>query len=465
MPNMKAHKEMKLIPEQMQLPPSQRRGWLIAILVFVIATILCVVLWMTIGNRSANEPKQEAAKEETAEPANTVELKEHEADVKVVVATKKAPSDKLRVAGSVEANEQQVQQISSLAAGRVDSVNVALGDSVKKGMLLVRIESPQVAEMHGKLHEAETKLELSKAALRRVKQAANKVSILKAKATLDEAESTLKRTKQLVAEGLTARKDLVAAQSEFERAKAEYNFQKDITLNREVAEATANVQTSETEVEHIRDSLRALDAQLPSQEGNEHDISSLELRSPIAGVVIERLINPGAGVEAGKPLLTIANTSTLWVIANVPEKEMPRIQLGMPVQVFLEGKTLSGKVSYIDPRLNEDTRTSRVRIVIDNSRNQIQVGSFAQVEFSRRMENSSGAVFVPASSVQTIEGRQVVFVKSADGPFKVTPVRSGDEVDEMIPIYSGLTVGELVAADGSFVLKSKLLKDQLGDED
>jgi cobalt-zinc-cadmium efflux system membrane fusion protein len=228
------------------------------------------------------------------------------------------------------------------------------------------------------------------------------------------------------------------------------------------------VQTAQTEVDHIRDSLTALDAQLPKHnKGQEHEISKLELRSPISGVVTERLVNPGAGVEAGNPLLTIANISTLWVIANVPEADMPSITLGMPAKVFLDGKVIRGRVNYIDPRLNEDTRTSRVRVEIDNPKNLIRSGAFAQVEFSHRFRDSKKKpeVFVPTSSVQNMENRKVVFVSGSDDTFRVRTVTTGEEIAGMVPILTGLKAGERVAADGSFVLKSKLLKDQLGDED
>lgn len=462
---MQAPEETNVSTQRPNTPHTQRRGWFLTLVVIGIAVSLSTILWFTLGNKSS--PEETSDKEEASgKTPSSVELNNNQADIKVITVSQKPPSSKLRVAGSVEANEQQVQQISALAAGRVEVVNVILGDQVRKGMLLLKIESPQVAEMHGKLHEAETKLTLSQVNLERVKQAANKVAVLKAKAALDESESTLKRTKQLVSEGLTAGKDLIAAQSDFEKSKAEYNFQKDISLNREVAEAVANLKTSETEAIHLRDSLKVLNAQMPSHgEGKEHDISTLELRSPISGVVLERLVNPGAGVEAGKPLLTIANTSTLWVIANVPEKELPRIRLGMPAEVLLEGRTISGSVSYIDPRLNEDTRTARVRVVVENAGNKIHVGSFAQVELQNPLPSTDSTVFVPASSVQTIENKKVVFVKTAEGAFSVREVRSGEEVEEMIPIFEGLKAGERIASNGSFVLKSKLLKNQMGDED
>lgn len=444
-------------------PGSQRKAWLITSIVIGIALVISAFVWFAISSKTTSVSEKTEGDEQSA-PSDKVDIESGSAGIQITSVTSAPPIATIKATGVVEANDQQMQQISALASGRVSSVNVSLGDAVRPGMLLIRIESPQVAEMHGKLHEAETKLKLARATVERVKQAANRVFILKAKASFDEAESTLKRTKQLYAEGLTAGKDMVAAQSEFDRAKAEYNFQKDISLNKEVAEAVANLHTSETESEHIRDALKALDAQMGKDgEGTEHDISVLELRSPITGTVIDRMVNPGAGVEAGKPLLTIANTSTLWVIANVPEKDMTSIHLEMPATVQLEGRMIPGTVSYIDPRLNEDTRTSRVRIVIQNSNNRIQTGSFAQIEF--RSTPPQGVVYVPTAAVQSMDGHDVVFVKESDGVFRARKVRTRPEIEGIVPVESGLSVDEKVAADGSFVLKSKMLKSQLGDDD
>lgn len=454
-----------LSPKNQPAGGSQRRAWLAAIGIIVVVAIIYGIVWSGVSKNSQNNASQEDVKKENLAESASSEVEGGDANLRVITVTDTAPAGKFKATGAVEPDQQQLQQITVLASGRVETVNVALGDRVHPGTLLLSIKSPQVAEMHGKLHEAETKLRLAKITMNRVKQSANRVAILKAKASLDEAESTLKRTKQLVQEGLTAGRELIAAESEYERASAEYNFQKDITLNREVSEAQASLNTAKTEAEHIRDALKVMDAQMPEGgEGSEHDISTLQLRSPIAGVVIERLVNPGAGVEAGKSLMTIANTSSLWVIANVPEREMPNVQLGMRARVILDGKDIAGTVSYIDPRLNEDTRTSRVRIVIPNPDNRIQAGSFAQIEF-RHNPQFSKSVYVPSSSVQTVEGRTVVFVKQADGKFKTQAVDVGEEIEGQVPICQGLASGEQIAANGSFILKSKLLKSQLGGED
>lgn len=143
---------------------------------------------------------------------------------------------------------------------------------------------------------------------------------------------------------------------------------------------------------------------------------------------------------------------------------MATIHVGSPAVVKLANKDVPGRVSYVDPRLNEDTRTSRVRIELANPDNKIQVGTFAQVEF-RTPAIAQGTAFVPEAAVQTVEGKPVVFVKASSGKFVVRQVQIGTASSGMVPVLSGVRVGEQIAANGSFVLKSKLLREKFGDED
>lgn len=444
--------------------PDHRIGWLAAFVAVSVIGVLSMFLWFNLNK--GTPAKEKPSEKEEAAKSDVVDLGKSESRIEVASVTRVSPAAKFSVTGTVEPNQQQLQQITPLVSGRVKNISVSLGDYVSRGTLLITIDSPAVAELHGKLHEAETRLRLAKTTLHRVKQSANRVLILKAAATLAESESNLARTQKLVSEGLTARKDLISAEAEHERAKAEYNFQKDISLNREVSEAKAQLSTAETETEHIRDGLRALDARLPREgEKTDHDISTIELRSPIPGTVIERLVNPGSGFDQGKPLLTIANTATLWVIANVPEKQMSFIKVGTPARVLLSGEAITGKVSYIDPRLNEDTRTARVRVEIKNSKQKIQVGSFAQIEFTKTANIQTAELFVSKAAVHSVNGKAVVFVRSDSGEYTVRKVEVGDAVADLVPVFNGLSAGENVAAKGSFVLKSKLLKDTFGEDD
>lgn len=445
----------------------QLTRWITALSIILIAIASCIFLWHRL-----DESKSKSRKEKL-EPQNTstIQLAANSSallGIKLYQVRPEHPAYSFRTPGSIEANHKRVQQITPLATGRVSDVLVSTGELVKKGDLLVVVESPQVAELHGKLHEAQSKAQLAKGELYRVKEAANQVNILKAKAKLDEAEATLSRNKQLASEGLLAGKDLIAAESDWKQALAEYEFQKNISLNGEIARAQGVLNTEATEVAHLRDGLRSLDAKVESKvEQEEHDISRMELRAPMAGSVIERFVNPGSGTEIGKPLLTLADTSTLWVIASVPELQLKNVKIGMPVVVSIDGKNkiLAGTVSYIDPRINEDTRTARVRIEIENSRSEIAIGSFAEVEFKTNRPSTPPNLLVPESAIQDLNGEKNVFVQTNPGNFKRKRVEIGARFGNMISINSGIKAGDRIATDGSFLLKSALLKDTFGGTD
>jgi RND family efflux transporter MFP subunit len=378
----------------------------------------------------------------------------------------------LRVTGAVEANQQKVQQVTPLVGGRVERVNVALGDRVRAGAPLAVISSPQIAEMHGKLHESETRLETAERNLARVKKSENRASVLSAKARLDEAEATLRRTRRLIELGAGAGKDLVAAETAYKTAKAEYDFQSNISLNKELAEAQAAVDTSRVDVQHTRDGLRALGAPVSSNEQDCHscDISLVTLRSPVSGTVIERLVNAGAGIEASKPLFTVADISTLWVIASVPEALVGGLRVGTPAEVrsaALGGDVIAGRVAYIDPILNEETRTARVRVEVTNPRERLKVGMFVEVSFQSAAVNvAENELVIPEDAVQRINDRTIVFMpkEGAPGHFVARDVELGGVAGGYQRVISGLQAGERVVSKGGFALKTQLMKGELGEE-
>jgi len=394
------------------------------------------------------------------------------AEIEMAEVTEQSPDEILRVTGSVEINQQETQQVTPLVSGRVERVNVALGDRVRAGTVLAVVSSPSVAEMHGKLHEAETRLMLATLTLERVRKPENRVTVTQAKARLDEAEANLRRTRRLIEIGAGAGKDLVAAEAAHKSAKAEYEFQSNISLNREVQQSQAEVETARVEVGHLRNSLRALGADLPETEDGKirHDTSLIALRTPVSGSVTERMVNAGAGIEAGRPLFTIANISNLWVIANVPEAQVRSLRTGTTAQVRTAGRgdSTTGRVTYIDPILNEETRTARVRVEIANHGERFKVGNFVEVSF-RTVGGEKDAVekvlAIPDEAVQRTGEQSFVFVpdEKEPGHFEVRDVQPGALIDGMRQIISGLKAGERVVTEGSFTLKSQMLKGKLGE--
>lgn len=378
----------------------------------------------------------------------------------------------LQSTGTVEINEQQSQQATPLIGGRIERVNVKPGDGVQMGAVLAVIASPQIAQMHGKLHEAETQRALAERNLERVLRAENRVAVLSAKARLDEAEATLRRVRKLVELGAGAGKDLIAAETAERTAKAEYEFQSNISLSREVQEARAAVETTRVDVAHIRDEMRALGAPVPEDEKHTHDkdTSLVAVRAPVAGTVTERLVNAGAGVEAGKPLFTIGNLSSVWVIANVPEAQIAQVHVGTPVEVSaaaLGNVRSQGRVAYIDPQLNEDTRTARVRIEMPNPGERLKSGMFVQVGFQAGAAAEQQDLVIKSEALQRIGDRTVVFTpkEQEPGAFEVREVQTGAESGGYTRVLAGLEVGQKVVTKGSFTLKTQMMKGELGGHD
>jgi cobalt-zinc-cadmium efflux system membrane fusion protein len=452
------------------------RKILYVVLVAAVATLFAFTLWPRNEDPEggiATEAKSEVEGEDHGE--NHVELSPESlkaVDIQTVEVVEKESINLITVTGTVEADQQKIQQATPLVSGRVESVSVILGDRVRKGAVLAVISSPEVAEMHGKLHESETRLNLARQALERVQRAENRAGVIQAKARLDEADANLRRTRRLIELGAAAGKDLTSAETAFANAKAEYDYQSNISLNREVQEANAEVETTQVEVTHLRNSLSALGvAVAESTTGAPHDTSLLSLIAPVGGTVIERLTNAGAGIEEGKPLFTIADVSSLWVIANVPEGQISQLRVGTPAEIRsaeIGNTSIKGRVSYIDPVLNEGTRTGRVRVEIVNPGERLKVGMFVQANFSAPpgmpVNGGSKSLVIPDEAVQRVAQRTIVFVPGeAAGEFEVRDVQLGDLFGGVHPVLSGLEAGERVVTKGSFILKTQLMKGELGE--
>ena len=459
-------------------PSSRNRNLLIIGAVAVVALI--VILALVLSRRGeAPQPMDVKvaveADEHGEEEGKEVELSPEAlaaAKLEIEGVTTRPAVALLRVTGTVETNQQQTQSATPLVGGRVERVYATPGDAVRAGQVLATISSPQIAQMHGKLHEAETALALAERNLQRVERAENRVAVLQAKARLDEAEATLKRTRRLIELGAGAGKDLIAAETTYKTAKADYDFQSNITLNREMQESRAAVETARVDLNHIRDELRALGAPVPAGERDDHNrnTSLIALRAPVSGKVTERLVNAGAGVEAGQSLFTIANLSTVWVIANVPEAQIGSIQMGAPAEIrsaALGTTAISGRVNYISPQLNEETRTAQVRIEVGNSGERLKAGMFVEVGFQAGAGAATGEeLMIPSAAVQRIGDRAVVFIPDdKPGHFKVRDVELGGEVEGFRKVLGGLELGERVVTKGSFLLKSQMMKGEMGDDD
>lgn len=444
----------------------------------IVGVIAVVALAWIISSRSATaekavtEEKKEEPRHSEEETGREVKLTPEmieSAGIETETVTQRPAISKLYVTGAVELNPERTEMATPLVGGRIERVYYGVGDNVQKGAILAVISSPQLAQMHGKLHEAKTRYELAVRDLSRVQKAENRSAVLQAKAKLDEADATLKRTKKLIDLGAGAGKDLVAAETAYRTAKADYQFQTNIALNRELQEAKAEVETSQVDLRHIGDEMRSLGVPVETTGDDDHrkDTSLVAIRAPLSGVITERKFNAGAGVEAATPIFAISNLSTVYVIANVPESNISKLNVGAVAEIRSPNLgNLNGRVSYIDPQLDETTRTARVRVEVPNSNGKLRAGMFTEVGFYAGTTAATGEeLAIRSSAIQREGDMTIVFIPKDDEPgaYEVREVEIGGEAEGYTIILKGLEIGEKVVTKGSFVLKTQLAKGDLGE--
>lgn len=176
------------------------------------------------------------------------------------------------------------------------------------------------------------------------------------------------------------------------------------------------------------------------------------VRSPDAGVVTKRYVTEGQYVTKGQPLFDLADLSRIWVEADVPESKMGSVRLGAPASVTAvgyPGKQWQGKVAFVQPALNPESRTLQVRIELPNSGTLLKPNMFVQAELRSAQAH---AVAVPASAVIDTGKRRVVWVERAPGHFVPRDVQLGTRSGDFYPVISGLSAGEMVVTQGSFLI-------------
>lgn len=189
----------------------------------------------------------------------------------------------------------------------------------------------------------------------------------------------------------------------------------------------------------------------------------LEVRAPWAGEIIERQGVRGTLVEAGKTIFTLADTSTMWAMLQIPETALAHLQTGQKVELQVEslpGRPFQGVLTWIGPALDERTRMARARAEFPNPDRLLKDKMFARARIIVREKSS--VVLAPETAVQYVQGQPVVFIPLAEGLYEARVVRLGAAMGERREIISGLQAAEPVVARRTFALKSALLMSRLG---
>ena len=285
--------------------------------------------------------------------------------------------------------------VSASQSGIINQLNAALGDEVKKGDVLAQIDSPNLLSLQS--------------------------NYLKANSALQLANSAYKRDKTLSKEGVIADRRVQETQSEFNAA----------SLNLEEAKHLLEI------------SGGSVSGQLSSR---------LTIRSPISGVVIERMAVAGTRIDNTQPLYRVADLHTLWLEIEIPQERITDVKIGDLVTIT--DTRLNAEISLLGQSVNVQNQTVLARAVVKNATKLIRAGQKLNVQISQVSKQI--AYKIPNTAMAQNDGKAFVFVRNANG-FFVKPVTQISKKDDESIISGDFTGDEIIALKGSAVLKSSWL--------
>jgi len=320
------------------------------------------------------------------------------------------------VPGTVTTNAYRDTKVNSLVGGVVREVSVDLGASVTRGQPLAVVFSAELAEAQMKYRSVQAMFEAD--------------------------HQKLVRTEKLVALGAASRQEL--------------------------EEVTAAHAGHSTEVASARQRLLLLGLSAEQVAGltdASHVVSDVVVRAPGDGVVIARSVNPGQVVGAAQELFVVTDLRTVWVIGDLYEKDFASIKVGSPATIAIPsrpGAILSGRVAYIDPRVDPATRTAKVRVEVPNRGMELRLGMYVTLDF--RTGAGVQSIVVPREAVQAVGDRNVVYVpvEGDDGRFAERPVKLGAVMGDSVQVLEGVKTGDRIVTTGSFFLRGEAARSRSG---
>jgi membrane fusion protein, heavy metal efflux system len=422
---------VKLASEQLVTHSRRRtnRTALVAIVAVVAITAVVILVWVfwRSGSGGAGRPVPTPRNIGAEQPGATAPASEATLSINPEAAMragiKTEPVGEALLAGGampgqattgvVQANAYRTTPVVSVLGGILRRVAGELGQNVNQGQTMAVVFSDELAMAQSRY--------------------------LNAVAELDEHHKHHIRTVRLVEIGAASREEL--------------------------EQATTKLKTAESEVASQRQRLMllGLNARRIAQLKTPAQVSSeVSLPAPVSGTVISRVANPGEVIAADKEILRIADLSSVWVMGQVYEKDLGKVVIGSGASITSDtypGRVFRGRVSYIDPTLDPATRTAQARIELANPGQALKIGMFVNVAFAALGEAEATTPVIPKSAVQNINNQQVVFIETATpNTYSMRPVKLGPEINGQYPVLEGLTVGERVVTEGSFLLRAEWLK-------
>lgn len=365
----------------------------------------------------------EAHGDDHIEAANVVEMSleaQRRAGIEVLPARAGKVQVLIKATGTVQPMDSRIAQLRPLARGRILQVLAKTGDRVARDQVLARFDNIEAGELASQAAAARAEIQRSRIQL------------------------TAARRQQERARGLLAIGAVPAR--EFEAAEAAAN------------EIEAGLRAQQSSLAGLETRLRRFG---PASGG---DPAATEIRAPVAGVVVSAAAAPGDVIDAATTLFSIADLSRVYVEARVYEKDLGKVRIDQPVLISVDAyprEVFHGRTAAIKDILDPVTRTAVVRCELPNPAGRLKLEMFANLTIPAM--DAHHALAVPAAAVQTVNRRQVVFVRKAALHFEVRPVQALGS-GPLLEIAAGLNEGEMVVTKGAFQLKSAFLAKELDSE-
>jgi len=315
----------------------------------------------------------------------------------------------LETTGKVQFNEEQLVRVGAPVTGRVVELLVRPGDVVEPGRRLLVLDSPDLGSA--------------------------KSDYAKAVSDAERAESALKLASDLFEVKAIAQKDLRDAENDYRKAMAERE------------RAASRLRTLGVPEDRFADVAARLDTK-----------TTLVVTAPRSGVVVERNVSPGQVVAYGQSdtpvnLFVIADLSTMWMLADVYEPDVPKVRVGQPLTVTLTccpGERYEGRIVYVGDAIDKETRTLKVRAVVPNRGRALKAETFVKVVIAT---GSTNVLTIPQSAVHLEGGETFVLVEKGKDDYERRPVRVGADRDGIVEVLGGITPEDRIVSTGSILLK------------
>jgi membrane fusion protein, heavy metal efflux system len=369
------------------------------------AALAAVLLLAGCGGKTPTEQKTQAA----TEPRNPLEVTPPEdllKQLKIGETRYAAVAASLRIPGRIEADETRLAVVGAPMTARIVEMEVIEGQNVKRGQVLATLYSTELSDAQ--------------------------FNFLKAFSQQTLAQRAAERAKQLLAADVIGSAELQRRETELSQSNAE--------------------------VSALRDQLKVLGMnadEIQKLEKTRVVNSRSEIVAQIDGTVLERRVTIGQVLQPAETAFILADLSSVWLVADVPEQVAGAIAVGKLVEAevpALPGHPIRGKLSFVSATVNPETRTVTTRIDLPNPHRRFKPAMLATVILK---DNAENARVIPSSAIVREGNDDLVFAQTAPGTFMLRPVTLGAEVDGNRVVTAGISPGEKIVLDGAFHLNNE----------